>query len=125
LQDSPIPEKSVSSNCPITGRHHEFKLLYNISYVSLDVSQNLAVPAGSDIVPPGVSSRAVHITAYFMSMVVFTSYSGALVSSIASRHATLPFKTFQDFLNDGTYRLGVVANSSIISNMKVRHIGSP
>jgi hypothetical protein len=36
----------------------------------------------------------------------------------------LPFTTFQEFLNDGTYRLGVVANSSIISNMRVGHIDS-
>jgi hypothetical protein len=34
----------------------------------------------------------------------------------------LPFTTFQEFLKDGTYRLGVVANSSIISNMRVGHI---
>ncbi|KDR17642.1 probable glutamate receptor [Zootermopsis nevadensis] len=73
---------------------------------------------GSEIVPRGVSCRTVHILACFMSVVMFTSYSGALVSTIASRKAILPFKTFQDFLNDGTYRLGVVANSSTISNMK-------
>jgi hypothetical protein len=54
-----------------------------------------------------------------LSVVLFTSYSGALVSSIASRHATLPFRTFEEFLNSGYYRLGVVANSSLISNMRV------
>jgi hypothetical protein len=65
----------------------------------------------------------VYITAYLMSVVMLTSYSGSLVSSIASRHDTLSFRTFEEFLNDGTYRLGVVANSSIISNMKVGYLG--
>jgi hypothetical protein len=65
----------------------------------------------------------VFITANLLSAVMLTSYSGALLSSIASRQATLPFRTFQDFLNDGTHRLGVVANSSAINNMRVRYIG--
>ncbi|GFG39908.1 hypothetical protein Cfor_03352, partial [Coptotermes formosanus] len=73
---------------------------------------------GSDVVPRNGSFRTLHLTAYLTSVVLVTSYSAALVSSIASRHATLPFTTFQEFLNDGTYRLGVVANSSIISNMR-------
>jgi hypothetical protein len=54
-----------------------------------------------------------------MSVILFASYSGALVSSIASRRATLPFRTFQEFLDDGGYRLGVVANSSTMNNLKV------
>jgi hypothetical protein len=61
----------------------------------------------------------LHLTAHMLSVVLFTSYSGALVSSIASSHDTLPFRTFEEFLNNGYYRLGVVANSSIISNMRV------
>jgi len=82
------------------------------------------ISAGSDVVPRDGSSRTLHLTAYLLSVVLVTSYSGALVSSFASRRATLPFTTFQEFLKDGTYRLGVVANSSIISNMRVGHIDS-
>jgi hypothetical protein len=66
----------------------------------------------------------LHLTAHLLSVVLFTSYSGALVSSIASSHPALPFRTFEEFLNNGHYRLGVVANSSIISNMRVKYIGT-
>lgn len=92
--------------------------------VRFRVTSYLAASSGSDVVPRNGSFRTLHLTAYLTSVVLVTSYSAALVSSIASRHATLPFTTFQEFLNDGTYRLGVVANSSIISNMRVWYINS-
>jgi len=76
------------------------------------------------MVPRDGSSRTLQVTTCLLSAVLITSYSGALVSSFATRHATLPFTTFQEFLNDGTYKLGVVANSSIISNMRVGHSDS-
>jgi len=82
------------------------------------------ISAGSDVVPRDDSSRTLHVTSCLLSVLLITSYSGALVSSFASRHVILPFTTFQEFLDDGTYRLGVVANSSIISNMRVGHIDS-
>ena len=82
------------------------------------------ISAGSDMMPRDGSSRTLQLTACLLAVVLITSYSGALVSSLATRHATLPFTTFQGFLDDGTYRLGVVANSSIISNMRVGHTDS-
>ena len=88
------------------------------------VTSYVAASAGSDVAPRGGSSCTLHLTTWLLSVVLATSYSGALVSSIASRRVTLPFSTFQEFLNDGTYRLGVIANSSIISTMRVRHIHS-
>jgi hypothetical protein len=101
---------------------HGVDLVSSVSHVVTSYPATFA--AGSDVVPRSVSGRMHHLTGYFLSVVLFTSYSAALVSSIASRRATLPFRTFEEFLNNGHYRLGVVANSSIISNMRVRYIGS-
>jgi hypothetical protein len=47
-----------------------------------------------------------------MSLVLLAGYSASLISSIAADRRHLPFRDLQGLLNDGSYKLGVVGNSS-------------
>jgi len=40
------------------------------------------------------------------------AYSAFLISSLAVQHRDLPFRELQGFLYDGSYKLGVLKNSS-------------
>jgi hypothetical protein len=53
------------------------------------------------------------------SLVLLTSYSACLISSLAVQRQDLPFRDLQGLLDDGSYRLGVVMNSSTLNNFDV------
>ncbi|XP_069679352.1 glutamate receptor U1-like [Periplaneta americana] len=59
-------------------------------------------------VPTSWPSRMVYLTVYLCGVVVLTSYSASLISHITTHVYKLPFANFQEFLSDGTYRLGVL-----------------
>jgi hypothetical protein len=52
-------------------------------------------------------------------MVLLVGYSGSLISFLTFRTTELPFVSFQQFLQDGTYRLGVLSNSIHYTYFKV------
>jgi len=65
------------------------------------------------------SGRIVILTSYMTSMVLMAAYSAFLISSMAVQHHHLPFKDLQGLLHDGSYRLGVLKNSSEINMFEV------
>lgn len=56
--------------------------------------------------------RAVELTSYMTSLVLFAGYSAYLVSSQTVQHTVLPFRSLQGLLDDGSYGLGLAQNSS-------------
>ena len=65
------------------------------------------------------SGRIVIFTTYMTSLVLMAAYSASLTSSLAVQHHDLPFRDFQGLLNDGSYRLGVLINSSYFNHFNV------
>jgi hypothetical protein len=47
------------------------------------------------------------------------AYSAFLISSLAVQHRNLPFKDIQGLLNDGSYRLGVMRDSTFFNIFNV------
>jgi hypothetical protein len=47
-----------------------------------------------------------------MSLVLLAGYSASLISSLAVDRRHLPFRDLQGILRDGSYKLGVVGNTS-------------
>ena len=54
------------------------------------------------------------------SLVILAGYSATLTSSLAVERRHLPFRDLQGLLNDGSYKLSVVDNTSSIDIFKVR-----
>ncbi|KAJ4451019.1 hypothetical protein ANN_02455 [Periplaneta americana] len=83
--------------------------LGRMAYLSASYSIMLLVlVAACPDVPTSWSSRMVYLTVYLCGVVVMTSYSASLISHITTHVYKLPFANFQEFLSDGTYRLGVL-----------------
>jgi hypothetical protein len=70
------------------------------------------------------SSRLVYLTAYFIALVLFVTYSATFISSLAVSRQDLPFSTFEDILKDGTFKIGARAKSSHEDYFKVCKINS-
>jgi len=58
------------------------------------------------------AGRIVIFTSCMTSLVLMAAYSAFLISSLAVQHRDLPFRELQGFLYDGSYKLGVLKNSS-------------
>jgi hypothetical protein len=72
--------------------------------------------------PDGVkntSRRIVLVTSYMTSLVLLAAYSASLISSLAVQPRNLPFRDLQELLYDGSYRLGVLEDSSIFNKFYV------
>jgi len=72
--------------------------------------------------PDGFNSRSVRIvflTWCETSMVLLAAYSAFLISSLAVKPRDLPFRDLQGLLDDGSYRLGVLPNSSTLNMFDV------
>ena len=65
------------------------------------------------------SGRIIILTSYMTSLVLLAAYSAFLTSSLAVQHRDLPFWDLQGLLNDGSYRLGVLSNSSHFDHFNV------
>jgi hypothetical protein len=55
-------------------------------------------------------------------MVLFKAYCATFLSHLTVRRRELPFRDFQGFLNDGTYKFGAVYSSAYEAYVKVRCI---
>ena len=82
--------------------------------VPLAVLNNLicSCVTGQPDVLKNTSGRIVILTSHLTSLVLMAAYSAFLISSLAVQHQHLPFRDLQGLLNEGSYRLGVVRNSS-------------
>lgn len=49
----------------------------------------------------------MQLTMYLAAVVIFVSYSAAVLSHIMTQTDELPFSTFEEFLENGAYTLGV------------------
>ncbi|XP_076394994.1 glutamate receptor isoform X2 [Megachile rotundata] len=56
--------------------------------------------------------RLVHLTVHLAAVVVIAAYSAALISFLAIQTFAMPFTTMEGLLEDGTYRLAVIADSA-------------
>jgi hypothetical protein len=66
-----------------------------------------------------VAVRVIHLTNYVTAVIIGVSYSASLISHIMTDSHTLPFVDFRGFVADGTYQLGLLANSGYISFFRV------
>jgi hypothetical protein len=64
--------------------------------------------------------RIVTLTSYITSLVLLAGYSASLISSLAVQPRYLPFRDLQGLLYDGSYKLGVLQNSSTLNIFDVR-----
>jgi hypothetical protein len=55
-------------------------------------------------------------------MVLFMAYSATFISHLTVQRRELPFRDFQGFVNDGTYKLGAEYGSAHEGYLKVRYI---
>jgi hypothetical protein len=68
-----------------------------------------------------VAVRIIHLTTYVTAVIIGVSYSASLISHIMMDSHTLPFIDFRGFVADGTYQLGLLANSGYIPFFKVSY----
>jgi hypothetical protein len=68
-----------------------------------------------------VAVRIIHLTTYVTAVVIAVSYSASLISHIMTYTHTLPFVDFRGLVADGTYQLGLLANSGYIPFFKVSY----
>jgi len=59
------------------------------------------------------------LTSYLTSLVLMAAYSAFLISSLAVQQQHLTFRDLQGLLYDGSYKLGVLRNSSQFSILYV------
>jgi hypothetical protein len=74
---------------------------------------------GQTTIPKSWSGRLIYLTAYFTAIVLYIAYSATFISSLAVRRQNSYFTTFEDLLNDGTFRLGLQGKSSYEDYFKV------
>jgi hypothetical protein len=74
---------------------------------------------GQPDVLKSTSGRIVMLTSYMTSLVLMAAYSAFVISSLAVQRHHLPFRDLQGLLGDGSYRLGVVRNSSKLNYFQV------
>lgn len=67
------------------------------------------------------SSQIIFLTSHLTAGVLLASYSASLISSLTVRRPTLPFETFQEMLEDGSYHLDVLSNSGEMDYFRVRN----
>jgi hypothetical protein len=53
----------------------------------------------------------VCLAASLAAVVLLAAYSATFISFLAVRHSSLPFTTFEDILEDGTFKLGILERS--------------
>ena len=65
------------------------------------------------------SGRIVIFQTYMTSLVLLAAYSAFLISILAVERQELPFRDLQGLLDDGSFRLGVVPNTSQFNILNV------
>lgn len=66
-----------------------------------------------------MSSRIIFLITHLTAVIMLTSYSASLVSHIMTRVYKLPFNSFEELLEVGTYKLVVEPYSSQLMYFKV------
>jgi hypothetical protein len=61
------------------------------------------------------SSRIVILTSYVTSLVLLAAYSAFLISSLAVQPRDLPFRDLQGLVNDSSYKLRILGNTSTLT----------
>ncbi|XP_015190973.1 PREDICTED: glutamate receptor ionotropic, delta-1-like [Polistes dominula] len=62
--------------------------------------------------PDNSSLRIVYFSLFILAVVLLAAYSAALISFLTSNMQIVPFRTLEDFIDDGTYQLAVYYASS-------------
>ena len=75
------------------------------------MSSTLLYCAGHEKTPRSWPCRLVCLSAHLTAVVLLAAYSATFISFLAVRRSSLPFTTFEEMLNDGTYQLGIMDNS--------------
>jgi hypothetical protein len=84
----------------------------------LPVAFKSFVPGQTSIVRSS-SSRILSMVTYWTSVVILAGFSASFVSYLTVRYPVIPFNTFPELLEKGTYRLGVLRYSSIAPYFQV------
>ncbi|KAJ9586524.1 hypothetical protein L9F63_019821 [Diploptera punctata] len=64
-------------------------------------------------------ARVLNFTVNLTALVTFTCYSAFLISYLSVKRNVLPFRNLQEFLDDGTYTLGVPRDNALYTLFKV------
>jgi hypothetical protein len=76
--------------------------------------------AGTEAQGPRLNScRVVYLTTYLTAVVMLASYSATLISFLTVRTAKLPFNDIEEFLKDGTHKLGTLEQSTVLNFFRV------
>jgi hypothetical protein len=90
--------------------------LWSVDYSLRNAGLNhLAFAAGQREEAISTSGRTLIFISYMLSVLLVASFSAFLVSSLAVQPRHLPFSDLQGLVNDGSYSLGVVQNSSVLN----------
>ncbi|KAJ4427786.1 hypothetical protein ANN_25439 [Periplaneta americana] len=95
----------------LAANHADSRGQHNTYENFLYVFGSLCQQGQADIVRSS-SGRIVSLTAYVTSLVLFAGYSASLISSVTVQSRVLPFTNLPGMLRDGSYRMGVVVNTS-------------
>jgi hypothetical protein len=63
--------------------------------------------------------RLASVALYVTSYILLSYYSAAYTTDLTLQDPALPFTNFEELLADGSYRLGMVRNSSTLDYFKV------
>jgi hypothetical protein len=63
--------------------------------------------------------RLTFVALYVTSYILLSYYSAAFITDLTLQDPALPFTSFEEFLEDGSYKLGMVRNSSTLDYFKV------
>lgn len=110
-----FPSMFWSLTCSRLFRFSDYNLLRNIICFLFNCSDDCNPSlfcAGQQDTASSTTVRAVMLTSYMTSLVLFAGYSAYLVSSLTVQHATLPFTSLLGLLEDGSYSLGLIQNSA-------------
>ncbi|KAJ9584260.1 hypothetical protein L9F63_021382, partial [Diploptera punctata] len=68
--------------------------------------------------PKSASIKVVFMTSYLTAVIIMSSYSAAFITHLTLREIELPFRTFEEFLRDKTYHMGMVPNTAQMDYFK-------
>jgi hypothetical protein len=71
-----------------------------------------------------VSWRVIQLTVNIAAVVIVTSYSASVLSYIITNRDKLPFNTFEELLEVGTYTLAIGRHSAFLSFFEVSFASS-
>ncbi|XP_068085174.1 probable glutamate receptor [Anabrus simplex] len=81
-------------------------------YESLFLVISAICQQGMEETPQALSCRVAFIVIYFMALILLASYSAILISFLTIQRLSLPFTDLQGLIEDGSYQMGVLRNST-------------